>query len=75
MALYRAVCLGREKGWDMSEINKDIAGIGRAPGMFIKPAGEVIPLTERVAIRTNAFYKISGISPEGRFSWDPVDGD
>jgi hypothetical protein len=58
----------------MSDVNKDIEGLGRAPDMFVKPAGEVIPLGERVAIRTNSFYKISGISAEGRFSWEPVDG-
>ncbi|MDR0647813.1 MAG: hypothetical protein LBF92_00550 [Synergistaceae bacterium] len=74
MALYRAVCLGREKGWDISDINADIAGIGRAPDMFIKPAGEVIPLDERRAIRTNAFYEFSGFSPDGRMTWAPADG-
>ena len=74
MALYRAVCLGRERGWGMSDINSDIAGIGRAPDMFIKPAGDVIPLDERRAIRTNAFYKFSGYSPDGRMTWAPADG-
>jgi hypothetical protein len=71
-ALYRAVCLGKENGWGMSDINKDIEGLGRAPGMFVKPAGEVIPLEERRAIRTNSFYGLAGIESDGRLLFEPV---
>jgi hypothetical protein len=73
MALYRAACLGRQNGWNISDINKDIEGLGRAPNVFVKSGGEVIPLEERQAIRTNSFYKVEKISLDGRFSFRTID--
>jgi hypothetical protein len=62
--LYRAVCLGKKVGWEMTEINSILEGTAILPDFFTLDKEETIPLNERIALRTNAHYLYRGISTE-----------
>jgi hypothetical protein len=65
VALYRAVCIGRDRGWDITDINKFLGGDIQMPAFFVKDSG-VIPLENRRAKRTNNYYSVRDITEDGR---------
>ncbi|MDR1137564.1 MAG: hypothetical protein LBK91_04500, partial [Synergistaceae bacterium] len=69
-ALYRAVCIGKEKGWNISETNGLLNGRAKLPDFFVMNEDETVPLERRTGKRTNNFYRLTGFSDEGRTIYD-----
>ncbi|GHV27017.1 hypothetical protein FACS1894167_01320 [Synergistales bacterium] len=73
MALYRAVCLWKKKGLAVTEINSLIGGDKKFPKFFkLTEEDDVIPLGERIPLRTNNNYKPKGFRPDGRVIWEQI---
>jgi hypothetical protein len=70
MALYRAVCLWKKKGLEVTEINSLVGSDEKFPGFFCLKYEENIPLEERIPLRTNAHYKFKGFRSDGRLIFE-----
>ena len=72
LARYQAVCIGKRRGWNMTDINKFMKGRYR---YFFKgePEGEhPLPLEERWETRSNSKYTFGGMTHEKRLIWIPT---
>lgn len=72
LSRYRAVCIGKKKGWIMTDLNEFMEGRFR---FFFKgePEGEhPVPLEERWQARSNSKYRFGGMTSDKRIIWHAI---